>query len=230
MDNDDQIDDTSTEETEVEETETDTDTDADDGAEDLGDKGKRALDAMKGERNAARKQLRETVNLLATALGKTPDQVRAMLKDGQLELPGKKTTDDSADGDVDVDQIRADAQRTADAKANRRIVLAELKAAAAGKLADPADASVFINADEFEVDEHGNVDPDELADAISDLLTKKPHLAAKQATKFGSHDGGPRNGGKKSLSEQIAEAQKAGNHRLAISLKNQLLAEQASKQ
>lgn len=69
------------------------------------------------------------------------------------------------------------------ARANSRIVKAELKAAAAGKLADPTDAFHFIDANDFEVDDDGNVDEDEIASAIADLIDRKPHLAAQGGTK-----------------------------------------------
>ena len=78
------------------------------------------------------------------------------------------------------------------AKANARIVRSEVRAAAAGKLADPKDALKFLDLDQFEVGEDGDIDEDEIADAIDDLISKKPYLAA-QSRKKGSMDGGVRN-------------------------------------
>ncbi|MFD4527847.1 hypothetical protein ACFWP7_28735 [Streptomyces sp. NPDC058470] len=139
----------------------DADTDADpDGADDLGDKGKKALDAMKAKLKTERTRRREA---------------EAKLK--------------PADGDADQIQAKADAAATA--KANARILRAEVKAAAAGKLADPADAYKFLDLDQFEVDDDGNVDTEEVAEAIEDLIKNKPYLAAATAKRFqGTGDGG----------------------------------------
>ncbi len=140
----------------------DADTDADpDGADELGDKGKRALDAMKLKLKTERTRRREA---------------EAKLK--------------PADG-ADADQIQAQADAAATAKANGRILRSEIKAAATGKLINPKDALTFIDLDQFEVDEDGQVDEDEITDAIEDLLKERPYLAAATAKRFqGTGDGG----------------------------------------
>ena len=79
------------------------------------------------------------------------------------------------------------------AKANNRILRSEVKAQAAGKLADPNDALRFLDLEAFEVSEDGDIDEDEIADAISDLIERKPYLAAQGDRKpKGSMDGGVR--------------------------------------
>jgi hypothetical protein len=79
----------------------------------------------------------------------------------------------------------------ADRKLNARIVRAEIKAAATGKLVDPSDALVYLDVSQFEVSEDGEVDSTKLTAAIEDLLTRKPHLGAKPEKRFqGSGDGG----------------------------------------
>lgn len=152
------------------------DNDADpEGADALGDPGKKALDAQKAKWKAERDRRREL--------------------ERELEEARRPKGDDN--DAPDADQIRADAEKTATAKANKRIIRAELKAAASGKLADPSDAMVFIDVDQFEVDTNGDIDPDEIAEAITDLITRKPHLAARATQRFqGTGDGGSRNGGK----------------------------------
>lgn len=130
------------------------------GEEDLGDKGKKALDAMKAERNQYKQQLREL----------------------RKEVEALKAPKPKEGEEPNADAIRAEAEKAATEKANARIVRAEIRAAAAGKLADPTDAALFIDASKFEVDENGEVDEEEIADAIADLLTRKPHLAAGTAT------------------------------------------------
>jgi hypothetical protein len=133
------------------------------GADALGDAGKRALDTMKAERNAERE--------------------RRKAAEAELEaLRNPKPAADPAE------------PSEADRKLNARIVRAEIKAAAAGKFADPDDALVYLKdkARSFKVDENGEVDPAAISAAITDLLTRKPHLAAKPVppTFEGSADGG----------------------------------------
>lgn len=115
-----------------------------DGADELGDKGKQALERMKERLRAERTK-------------------RQAAEDGAEQA--KK------------------AERDALAKANQRIVRAEVRAAAAGRLVDPVDALQFLDLSAFEVDDDGQVDADDIADAITDLLNRKPYLAAQ---------GGPR--------------------------------------
>ncbi|MGJ7877897.1 hypothetical protein [Streptomyces rochei] len=140
----------------------DSEDDADpDGADALGDKGKRALAAMKGKWKSERDKRRDLEQRLS-----------------QREQDGG---DDAA----------AKAVQAATAAANTRILRAEVRAAAKGRLADPKDALTFLNLDEFEVDEDGQVDEDEIADAIETLLKNKPYLAAQSGRKFqGTGDGG----------------------------------------
>lgn len=140
------------------------------GAEALGEPGKRALDAMKSKWQTERDQRRDLERQLEEA--KAPKV---------------------AEGDQpDPDAIRAEAAREATAKANKRILRSEIKAAAARKLNDPADALAHLDLDAFEVDANGDVDASEISDAIEDLLTRKPYLAASTSRpRFeGGGDGG----------------------------------------
>jgi len=131
----------------------DTDDDGDEGADELGDKGKQALDRMKAKLKAERER-----------------RVAAEARAAQ-----------SADAD-DADVVRREAETAAMAKANARIVRAEVKAAAAGRLNDPADALNFLDLSQFEVDDDGDVDAEEIADAIAELVRTKPYLAAQGGT------------------------------------------------
>ncbi|NCL75680.1 hypothetical protein [Rhodococcus sp. YH1] len=136
----------------------DTDTGEDDdenpdGADQLGDKGKKALDAMKAKWQAEKAK-----------------RVAAESRVAELET-----------GDDENAQAQRQADAAALAKANARIVKAEVRAAAAGKLSDPADAFRFLDLDDFEVDDDGDVDQDEIAAAITDLLERKPYLAASSS-------------------------------------------------
>lgn len=162
----------------------DDDTDDEAGADQLGDAGKKALDAMKAKRNDYRDKLRAAQDELEK------------LRNGATK-----------DGEPDAEQIRRDAEKAATQKANARIVRSEIRAAAAGKLADPKDALTFLDLSQFEVDDNGEVDSDEVADAIDELIKKKPYLAAATAKRFqGTGDGGAaRKAGNKP--KQVTEAE-----------------------
>ncbi|MBP5915869.1 hypothetical protein ACH3XX_42405 [Streptomyces scabiei] len=163
-----------------------------DGADQLGDKGKRALASMKGKWRKERDQRKELERRLAK--------------------------DDKGGGDDAV----AKATAAATAKANTRILKAEIRAAAAKKLADPRDALRFLDLEQFEVDDEGEVDVEEIADAIATLIKDKPYLAAQSRQRFqGTGDGGAaRKAGRpkqlterdlKNMSaEQIVKAQEEG--------------------
>ena len=143
------------------------------GADALGDAGKRALDTMKSERNQARDETRA---------------LRAEFDEFKAKAEGKEAEHAAAQ----------EAQRIKDealAAANGRILKAEMRAAAAGKLADPADALLYIDLSSFEVDDDGAVDGAAIAAAVEDLVKTKPYLAAQGGGRFqGSADGGVRNG------------------------------------
>lgn len=131
----------------------------------------------------------------------------------EAEARAEKKTDD---GDA-VDPKITEALQ----KANDRIRRSEVKAAAAGKLADPSDAYKFLDLASFEVDDDGNVDEEEIAEAIDDLIKEKPYLAAQGGRRFkGSADGGTRKEARpkqvnradlaRMTSEQINKAREAG--------------------
>ncbi|MFF7982289.1 hypothetical protein ACFZDK_24695 [Streptomyces sp. NPDC007901] len=156
-----------------------------DGADQLGDAGKQALDRMK-ERWRKERDRR-----------KAAESERDQLKG---------TSGGNAD---DPERIRSEADKAATAKANQRIVRSEIRAAAAGKLANPRDALAFLDLSQFEVDDDGQIDETEIADAIEDLLKERPYLGATAAkapeARFqGSGDGGARKGrgGPVQLTEQ----------------------------
>lgn len=177
------------------------------GATALGDAGKKALDAMKAERNEAKAAAKQAADDLAA--------LRAQVEGREAE---HKAT--------------LDAQRVKDealSAANQRILKAEVRAQAASKLNDPKDALLYLDLSGFEVGEDGEVDGDAVASAIDKLITDKPYLAA-QGTRFkGEADGGARKEPPADLDGQIAAATAAGQHQLAIALKQQRAALAAHK-
>lgn len=149
----------------------DGDEDQDDGDEgDLRDAGKRALDSMKTQRNKARTALRPWSALAREFGANTPDELRNLLK-------GK--TPDGGD-QVDPEQIRREARAEADREVARERLLDKIEAKAGG-FADPADAAALLlrenDADDFL--DGTKVDGDAIAEALDELLKRKPYLAAK---------------------------------------------------
>lgn len=161
----------------------------------LGDAGKKAIDRMKAERNAAKSEAAEAKKQLA-----------------ELQQANETETDK---------RIR-EATEQALAGANARVVSAEVRAQAAGKLADPADAIKFLDLNKFEVDDTGAVDQDAISAAIDELVKSKPYLAPQRRDGFqGTADGGARKDAskpsqltaddvKRMSPEQIEEARVAG--------------------
>lgn len=173
----------------------------------LGDAGKRALDAMKTRWKTERDQR------------KAAEAERDQLK--------QSTLSDDAARKAETERQASVAEATK--KANTRILRSEVRAAATGKLADPADALVYLDLGQFEVNDDGEVDSEDVAQAIDDLIKKKPYLSAATGKRFqGTGDNGAagRTDGKKQVTEaelktmtpeQIVKAQSEG--RLADLLK-----------
>lgn len=116
---------------------------------------------LKREAAKRRTQLKPWAQL-ARDFNMTPEQVREAL--------------DAAGATPDPEQQRiADAE----AKANLRLVRANVKEAAAGLFADPADAALYLDLTKYEVDVDGDlVDTEELLEDLNQVLERKPHLAA----------------------------------------------------
>lgn len=143
----------------------------DDGpADDLGDAGKRAL----SEERTARRQAERAAKTAA-------EELKAL----------REST--ATDAEKAILKAREEGKSEALKVANGRLLKAEIKAAAAGKLADPTDAVRLLDADEF-TDDNGEVDAKKLAKAVDQLLTDKPYLAGKGHRPSGDGGNGPRGG------------------------------------
>ncbi len=142
-----------------------TQTEADDQG--LGDAGKRALDAERTARREAEKALKQAQAELDAA------REAAMSETERL-----------------IAQARREARDEALSEAHTRLVRAEARALATGKLADPSDISSFIDLTTFEVDADGNVDSAAITAAIDALIKSKPYLAAQRVG--GDADAGAR--------------------------------------
>lgn len=144
-------------------------------ADSLGDAGKKAIDAMKAERNSARAEARAA---------------KAALAEMKAQLEAK----DQPPDEQALAAARAQARAEVLAESNARLVAAEVRAAAAGRMADPTDALRLLDLSSFEVGEDGVVDAEAIGDAIADLIKSKPYLQAapQRRPAEGSADGGTR--------------------------------------
>ncbi|MBZ4319531.1 hypothetical protein [Streptomyces huiliensis] len=92
---------------------------------------------------------------------------------------------------VDVDALRDEVR----AEFTQQLVRAEVRAAAAGRLRDPADALALVDTAGL-VAEDGTVKADAVADAVAQLVKDKPYLAADgapaQPAGWGDVGAGPR--------------------------------------
>lgn len=177
------------------------------GATALGDAGKKALDAMKAERNEAKAEAKR----LADESAALRAQIEGREAEHAATLAAQAVKDEALSA------------------ANQRILKAEVRAQAASKLNDPKDALLYLDLSGFEVGEDGEVDGDAVAAAIDKLITDKPYLAAQGARFKGEADGGARKEPPADLDGQIAAATAAGQHQLAIALKQQRAALAAHK-
>lgn len=104
-----------------------------------------------------------------------------------------------------IEELQAEAAKAPEIMkvAQQKILQSELKAAAAGKLHDPADAHRFINIEDFEVSEDGEVDAGKISAAVADLLDSRPYLGGTQRPNMytGSGDQGVR---KESVPAQLS--------------------------
>lgn len=170
------------------------------GEDALGDAGKRALDKMKADLRAE----------------------KARRKAAETELTGLKAKPTEGDA-PNAEAIRAQALAEARAEALSERALDRLEVKAARLFADPEDARLHLAARVADFVDGDKVDNDAINDALTELLARKPHLAATPAKpRFeGTGDGGARKGspgvqqlGKADLArmsaDQIVAAQKAG--------------------
>lgn len=165
------------------------DSDEDDSDDEpLGEAGKKALEKEREARRKAEAQLRKAkAEAKAKAATATPDEKEEA-------------------------RIRQEAKAEALKEVNERLVKAAIRVAAAGKLANAEDAVALIDWSDFEVDDDGNPDADEVEKAIADLLKDRPYLAGKTASKkSGGVDGrGGKGDDKPDMNALLRAAAKGG--------------------
>lgn len=95
---------------------------------------------------------------------------------------------------------------------------AALEQAAGGVLRQPDDAATFVDLDELDVDDDGNVDPRQARHLVEELATRKPYLAAPDAQpvpRAVDFDAGPRGAARErgpSVTDQIRRALNGRQH------------------
>lgn len=129
----------------------------------LGEGGKKALQAERDARSTAEARVKE---LEARLSRKSKDA-------------GAKPGDDGKDQgkELDAEALRKELREELTADSNARLVRAEVKAAAAGQLADPSDAPRFIDLAKIKIGDDGEPDAKQIKKAIADLLKERPYLA-----------------------------------------------------
>lgn len=154
---------------------------------------------------------------LADELGVTPDEVRAAL----AKKPKADKDDPDPDDKIDPDKLRSDIERETTAKANKRIVRSEIKALASDLFADPADAPLYLDIEDYEVDDDGEVDEEKIRLDLKAVLKRKPHLAKGES----DDDEGRRRGPK----PDRAQGARGGDDKSSVSRGRQMFDDRRGK-
>jgi hypothetical protein len=122
------------------------------------------------------------------------------------DLEAAKADSDKEPAEQALEQARREAREEAQNAFNQRLVKAELRAALAGKVNDPALALKVIDLSEIDVDSNGEVDPQSVTDAIEAAISQYPVLRPTDVKKFtGTADQGAK--GKASQPPQLTREQ-----------------------
>lgn len=161
----------------------------------LGDAGKKALDAMKAKWRAERDRAKKLQDELAAATKPAPPEGEP----------------------VDLDALRKQIRDEARTEVLKERALDKIEAKAAGRFKDPEDALLRLGRNVDDFIDGGTIDLDAIEDALADLLVKRPDFGVTQGEpkRFkGTGDGGPKgNAGKPQLSRADVERMaKEGKH------------------
>jgi hypothetical protein len=145
------------------------------------------------------RKLKEALNKERSTSKETAKKLAAL---EATQAAQNKTPEEQA-----LEAARREGETAAQKRANERLVKAELKAAAKGKLNNAADALVFIDLSSIEVGDDGEVDSDALETAITNLLTDRPYLGAVEQKRF--QGGADQGSGKSGAPKQLTRAELA---------------------
>lgn len=122
------------------------------------------------------------------------------------ELEAARADAEKEPAEQAIEQAKREARQEAQTGFNQRLVQAELKAALAGKVNNPALALRVIDASVIDVDDTGEVDAQSVTDAIEAALTEYPELRPADQKRFnGTADQGTK--GKASQPQQLTREQ-----------------------
>ena len=113
---------------------------------------------------------------LKSALQKERASNKAHLKRIK-ELEREAEDRDKSPDEKALDDARREAASEATARANKRLVAAEFRSAAAKRVKDPRIAVKLVDLEGIDVDDDGNVDADGITAALDALLEEYPDLA-----------------------------------------------------
>lgn len=134
----------------------------------------------------------------------TPEQMEAELREARQDAAryrrslrvAEKERDDlksatQTDSERMLAEARAETRAEVLAESNARLLKAEIRSAAAGKLEFPDDAVRFLDDTSEFIDDDGTIDAKAIERAVDDLVRKRPRLAPGPSEN-GSYDGGAR--------------------------------------
>lgn len=185
------------------------------GDKPLGPEGEKALGIWKDRAKAAEAKAKRADELEAEL---------AQLRQAQM-----------SDQERAIEQARREAAEAAKAEVlgsvNSKLFAAELKAAVAGKLLPAAADDLLVDTtvalrllglDEVPVTDTGDIDSEAISQHVAAYVEARPHLAASATQTPGSVDLGARTTPPaKTIDDEIAEAEAAGDWKLAGRLKTQ---------
>lgn len=146
----------------------------------LGDAGKRALDAERLARSNAEKAAREAAEKSAALEAELTKFREANQSDTEKAIAKAREEADKA------------ARDEVESKYEQRLLESNVLVRAAGKLADPSDAVKLIDLAGLEKTATGEIEDKTIDAAIAALVKQKPYLASGAKPGPGSADGGPR--------------------------------------
>lgn len=148
----------------------------------------------------------EDVKKLKEALAKERSANKLTTKE-LATMKAERDAQNKTPEEQQIEAARREGETAAEKRANERLVKAELRSAAKGKLTNVADALVFIDLSSIEVGDDGEVDADALETAIDNLLTERPYLGTTPTKRFGG--GVDQGGGKSGAPKQLTRAELA---------------------
>lgn len=163
--------------------------DDDDGGDDQKDKrGPNARVARANREAAERRRALRPFKAFLKKHDMTLDEI-----DEIVTKAAKGPSDSDEDEEVDVEALRRDVQRETTGRMNRRVVKAEVKRIAAHMgFADPGDAPLYVDLDDYEVNDDGDVDEEAIRADLKDVLKRKRHLKGGDSESDSEHGNGRR--------------------------------------